>query len=178
MADTVSYAYDAERRQIKITSALDKQTVLAYDLDGRLTRSASQIGAQLVSCRSYTNTGKLLKAWGPGLTTASNICPAAAAPVAVTNYAYDNLDRLVRVTENLGAVEGGNRVSETIYNADDSVRISKRAAGSAQAQNYAAYTYTANGLEATVKDAKGNLTTYEYDGHDRRVKARFPKPAR
>ena len=27
---------------------------------------------------------------------------------------------------------------------------------------------------ATVKDAKNNLTTYQYDGHDRRLKTLFP----
>ena len=98
----------------------------------------------------------------------------AAEPVAVADYAYDDLDRLLRVTENLTAAEGGNRVSETVYNADDSVQAIRRAVGSAQAQTYAAYTYTANGLPATVKDAKNNLTTYEYDGHDRKVKSLFP----
>jgi hypothetical protein len=35
--------------------------------------------------------------------------------VAVTDYAYDDLDRLIRVTENLPAGEGGNRVTETAY---------------------------------------------------------------
>ena len=39
-------------------------------------------------------------------------------------------------------------------------------------------TYTANGLQATVKDAKGYLTTYQYDGHDRLIKTRFPNPAK
>lgn len=35
-------------------------------------------------------------------------------------------------------------------------------------------TFTANGKLATIKDAESNLTTYEYDGYDRRVKTRFP----
>jgi YD repeat-containing protein len=44
------------------------------------------------------------------------------------------------------------------------------------AQTAATYTYTDNGLPATVKDAKGNLTSYQYDGHDRQVQTRFPSP--
>jgi len=63
------------------------------------------------------------------VTAAATTCPTAAAPVAVTDYAYDDLDRLIRVTEALPAGEGGNR------------------------------------------------TTYEYDGHDRRVKLRYPHPS-
>ncbi|OGQ95295.1 MAG: hypothetical protein A2521_03965 [Deltaproteobacteria bacterium RIFOXYD12_FULL_57_12] len=42
--DTV--AYDAERRVTQITDALGKFTRQAYDADGRLVRSAAQIGSQ------------------------------------------------------------------------------------------------------------------------------------
>ena len=38
-------------------------------------------------------------------------------------------------------------------------------------------TYTANSQLATLKDAEGNLTTYEYDGFDRLAKSRYPVPA-
>lgn len=38
-------------------------------------------------------------------------------------------------------------------------------------------TYSSNGRVATVTDAEGNMTTYEYDGHDRLLKTRFPSPS-
>ncbi len=41
-------------------------------------------------------------------------------------------------------------------------------------QCYQEYSYTANGQVETVKDANGNLTTYEYDGHDRLYRMYFP----
>ncbi len=177
VTDTVTYAYDAERRVTQTTDALGKLTRQAYDADGRVIRSAAQIGTQwLVSCSTYTNSGKLLKAWGPGQTALDTTCPTAAAPVAVADYLYDNLDRPIRVTENLTAGEGGNRISETVYNADDSVQSVKRAVGTTLAQTYATYTYTINGLPASVKDAKNNLTTYQYDGHDRTLKTLYPNP--
>uniref|UniRef100_UPI000837B470 RHS repeat-associated core domain-containing protein n=1 Tax=Thauera butanivorans TaxID=86174 RepID=UPI000837B470 len=177
VTDTTTHAYDGQRRVTQTTDALGKQTRFGYDNDGRLIRSAAQLGSQwLVSCTSYTTTGKLLKAWGPALTAAATTCPTAAAPVAVTDYAYDDLDRLIRVTENLTSAQGGNRVTETVYNADDSVQSVNRAVGTALAQTYAAYTYSNNGLPLTLTDAKGNRTTYEYDGHDRRVKLRYPHP--
>lgn len=178
VTDVTTQAYDAQRRVTSTTDALSKQTQFAYDADGRQVRSAAQIGTQwLVSCSSYTVTGKILKSWGPALTTAATTCPGAAAPVAVTDYAYDDLDRLIRVTELLTAAEGGNRITETTYNLDGSVQNIKRAVGTSLAQTYAAYTYTNNGLPLTLTDAKGNRTTYEYDGHDRRTKLRYPHPA-
>ncbi|MBV6422923.1 MAG: hypothetical protein NAOJABEB_00710 [Steroidobacteraceae bacterium] len=36
------------------------------------------------------------------------------------------------------------------------------------------YTYRPNGQRATVKDANGNLSTFEYDGFDRLATLRFP----
>ncbi|WP_445371982.1 RHS repeat-associated core domain-containing protein [Methylomonas sp. HW2-6] len=175
VTDTVATAYDNERRPIQLTNALGKLTKQAYDNDGRLIRTAAQIGTQwLVSCNSYTPSGKLLKAWGPAQTTADTTCPATAAPVTVADYVYDNLDRLSTLTENLPAADGGNRVTQTVYNADDSVQIVKKAVGTGIAQNYATYTYSNNGLPLTVKDAKNQLTTYQYDGHDRKLKTLYP----
>jgi RHS repeat-associated protein len=37
-------------------------------------------------------------------------------------------------------------------------------------------TYSNNGVPLTVTDARGNVTTYEYDGFDRPVKTRYPHP--
>ncbi|MBS0555484.1 MAG: RHS repeat protein, partial [Proteobacteria bacterium] len=177
VTDTTTNVFDAQRRVTQTTDALGKQTQFGFDADGRVIRTAAQLGTQwLVACSTYTATGKRLKAWGPALTAAATTCPTAADPVAVTDYAYDDLDRLIRVTENLPAGEGGNRVTETVYNADGSVQSVQRAVGTALAQTYAATTYSANGLPVTLTDAKGNRTTFEYDGHDRRVKLRYPHP--
>jgi RHS repeat-associated protein len=41
-------------------------------------------------------------------------------------------------------------------------------------QNYATYTYTPNGKQASVADAKGNLATLAYDGFDRLRQWTFP----
>ncbi|MGQ5490872.1 hypothetical protein ACUH78_18700 [Thauera sp. ZXT1-4] len=49
----------------------------------------------------------------------------------------------MRVTEALPAAQGGNRVTETVYNADDSVHQVKRAVGTALAQTYVTTTYDA-----------------------------------
>ena len=57
-------------------------------------------------CEAAPRSGKLLKTWGPAQTVADTSCPAAAAPAAVTDYVYDDLDRLIRGVENLTVAEG------------------------------------------------------------------------
>lgn len=131
----------------------------------------------LVTCQTYTPSGKLLKSWGPAQTATATTCPTAAAPTPITDYVYDDLDRPTQVTENLTAAEGGNRVTQATYFADDRVQTVQRAVGTALAQTYASFTYTPNGLPATMADAKGNLTTTVYDGHDRKTQTRYPDKA-
>ena len=46
VSDTVATVYDAERRPTQVTNALGKLTRMAYDADGRLVRSAAQIGTR------------------------------------------------------------------------------------------------------------------------------------
>ena len=71
---------------------------------------------------------------------------------------------------------GPDRISETNYDAADQVLSAKRAVGTSLEQFAARYTYTTNGRLATIQDAEGALTTYEYDGHDRLKTIRYPRP--
>ncbi|MDQ0612258.1 RHS repeat-associated protein [Variovorax sp. W1I1] len=177
VTDTVTTAYDTERRAIQVTDAAGKLTKTTYDKDGRPTITAAQIGTQwLVSCSRYSETGKVTRAWGPGLTAAASTCPAEAAPVPITDTAYDDLDRAFRVTQYVPAADGGDRVTETVYNNDDTVKIVKKAVGTAIAQNYVEYAYTPNGNVDSSRDAKNNLTVYQYDGFDRLARTYYPLP--
>jgi RHS repeat-associated protein len=173
--DTVAFAYNANRQPIQMTDALGKLAKTFYDANGNQVRSATQIGTEwLVACSSYSGSDKLLTAWGPAKQASDGVCPAAAAPVSVTQHTYDDIDRNIRVTESLTAAEGGNRILETAYYADDKVMLVKRAVGSVVAQDYARYTYTPNGQIASIADAKNNLTTNVYDGHERKLKTMYP----
>lgn len=177
VGDTISFVYDTERRVTQTTNALGKLTRQGYDLDGRPVRSASQTGTQwLVSCTRYSLTGKPTRTWGPALTAADTTCPTEAAPVPITDIAYDDQDRTQRVTQSLTAAEGGSRLTDTSYYADSRVQTISRAVGTALAQSYAAYTYTPNGLPATLTDARGFRSAYAYDGLDRKVKLSYPNP--
>ncbi len=69
---------------------------------------------------------------------------------------------------------GPDRVSYNNYDAFSRVWKLTTGYGTTSATDEQIATFTGNGKMATVKDAEINLTTYEYDGHDRRVKTRFP----
>lgn len=69
---------------------------------------------------------------------------------------------------------GDDRVTRSVYDVASQLLQVQRAVGTSIQQNYATYTYSLNGKQKTVKDANGNLTTYEYDGFDRLSKLRFP----
>lgn len=171
VTDTVTTDYDAERRPIQVTNALGKISKLRYNADGRLALTAAQLGAEWsVSCRNYFPSGKLKTTWGPVLGAVDNACPAITDTVPTQSYAYDVLDRLSRAVEFLPVAEGGNRITDTLYYADNAIKTVRSAVGTGLAQDTASYTYTDNGLPETVKDAEGNLTTTVYDGHDRKSK--------
>lgn len=71
----------------------------------------------------------------------------AAGPDRITRNSYDAIDRIVKVQSAYGTVDQSDDVSNT---------------------------YSSNGKLATATDAEGNRTTYEYDGHDRLTKTRYP----
>ncbi|MFM0047294.1 RHS repeat-associated core domain-containing protein [Paraburkholderia sediminicola] len=175
--DTIATSYDSERRPIVTTDALGKQIQTSYDADGRPTSIARQLASQwLTSCTRYSETGKPVRAWGPSLTASATTCPAETAPVSITDTAYDDLDRAYQTTQYLSTSDGGNRVSTTIYNNDDTVAAVKKAVGTAQEQTYVQFTYTANGNLNSSADAKNNLTAYAYDGFDHRTRTYYPLP--
>ena len=132
--------------------------------DGRPIKVAAQIGAAwLVSCTRYSETGKVVRAWGPAQTAASTTCPAEAAPVPITDTAYDELDRPVRVTQYFRHRRAATASPDRLQRRRQRRSVNK-AVGSAVAQAYARYTYTPNGTLSYVADAKGNLTASFYDG--------------
>jgi RHS repeat-associated protein len=176
VTDVVTSTYDSERRPTEVKNALGKLTRTAYDADGRPVRMAAQVGAQwLVSCKRYSTSGKVVRSWGPSLMSADTSCPAEAAPVAVVDAVYDDLDRPKQVTRFLPATEGGNRVTSTTYYADDSVLSQSEAVGTT-VERKTTYTRNANGTVRSVADPKNNRTAYTYDGFDRLAQVSYPSP--
>ena len=69
---------------------------------------------------------------------------------------------------------GQDRISRTYYDLAGQVLKTTNAYGTSLAQDTSTATYTSSGLVATLTDANGNRTTYEYDGFNRLFKTRFP----
>ncbi|HEX5182072.1 MAG TPA: RHS repeat-associated core domain-containing protein [Allosphingosinicella sp.] len=72
---------------------------------------------------------------------------------------------------------GPDRITKTTYDPAGEAMLVQSAYGvTGVASNEVTTTYTPNGLVSTVTDANGNLTTYGYDGDDRRTTTYFPSP--
>jgi RHS repeat-associated protein len=69
---------------------------------------------------------------------------------------------------------GQDRIAKTSYDLAGRVTGVATALHTGDSATEVATTYTANGLVETVTDGEGNRTTYEYDGHDRLARTRYP----
>jgi RHS repeat-associated protein len=69
---------------------------------------------------------------------------------------------------------GPDRITRQLYDTAGQLLQVQRAYGTALQQNYATYSYSANGQRASVTDANGNRAELRYDGHDRQNRWVFP----
>jgi RHS repeat-associated protein len=115
---------------------------------------------------------------------------ANGSTVAATQLGYDSVGRQDCVAERMNPATfgslpaacslgttgtyGADRIQKSGYNGAGQVTTITSAYGTSLQQISGTFTYTPNGQIQTVADAKGNLTTYEYDGQDRPTKTRFP----
>jgi len=162
-------------------------TLYTYDVDALLTKVergsfSNQIFSPVLrSSNEYDAAGRR---------TATKVFDGVStALLALTHYSYDAADRLectavrLNLTTNNSAclassatALGPDRITKKEYNpAGEITRVLGWLGGRQIAS--ATYTYSANGKQQSVKDAEGNLTTLQYDGHDRLFKQRFPSLA-
>jgi RHS repeat-associated protein len=200
-ADTTRFRYDAARRQIGTTSP-DPDG--AGSLKMRATRTTyrpdSQVSKQElgnVNSQSDADWALFTTAQTVDIGFDSNARPvtsklsAGGTDYALTQTSYDALGRAecsaVRMNTaiygslpasacSLGTAGsfGADRIGKTIRDAAGQVTQLKVAFGTGDEANERTLTYSSNGQLATLKDAENNLTTYEYDGHDRLLKTRLP----
>ena len=71
--------------------------------------------------------------------------------------------------------QGNDRITKTVYDTTGMPWVEKRGFGTSLVQDYRTLTYDATRL-ATLTDANGNKTTYEYDSFKRLTKTRYPSP--
>ncbi|UKK86163.1 hypothetical protein L7H23_08725 [Sphingopyxis sp. BSN-002] len=129
-----------------------------YDIMGRKTKDAVSAdgSVQAVTQYSYTAAGDLE-------------CTA----VRMNSAAFGSLPSSA-CTLGTAGTQGNDRITRNTYIIPGRLQKVQRAYGTALQQDYVEYSYTANGQQKTVTDANGTTATYEYDGHDRLKRWRFP----
>ncbi len=201
-ADTTRYRYDAARQLVGVVgpdpdgggALKHRGSRTTFDADGRVTavemvavnsQSDGDWASPTVLQRTtsdYDSLGRLAK----------TSVLSGGVTYAVTQYSYDAANRLdctaVRMNPaTFGALpaactlattgsDGPDRITRTTWdNADRPSKITL-AYGTLAQQDERTFTYTNNGQIATLADALGGLTTYEYDGFDQLKKIRYPNP--
>ena len=137
-----------------------QQQATAYDALGRPTHQRAQAGGttHALTQVSYDAAGRtdcVVTRMNP-LTFAAppnSACTATGVgiygPDRVARYGYDAASQLTSTTAGYGS---GSPITESA-------------------------TYTNNGQPQTLTDGRGNVSTFEYDGHDRLKKLRYPNPS-
>ena len=200
-ADTVRYRYDANRQIVGVIgpdpdaggSLKHRAVRYTYNSDGQTTATEQgTVNSQSdADWANFTSLGKIEYAFDSiGLLTRESFI-ANSATHAVTQYSYTTVNTLECAATRLNPAVfgslpssactlgttgsyGPDRITKVIYDAADQVTQVKEAFGTALEQTAATLTYTNNGLQATLADARGSLTTFEYDGFDRLRKFRYP----
>ena len=111
----------------------------------------------------------------------------------VIQMSYDTMGRVDCVTARMNSAQfaslpssactlgtqgsaGPDRITKNTYDAAGQLLVLTRALGTTDQADDATYTWSANGKQASIKDANGNLATMSYDGFDRQSQWNFPSP--
>ena len=95
--------------------------------------------------------------------------------VRMNKIAFGSLPAAACTLGTTGA-DGADRITKNLYNNDGTLWKVQRAYGTPLQQDYATYTYTANGKQASMTDARGYRAEMRYDGFDQQSYWYFPHP--
>ena len=142
-----------------------------YDRNGQLFNITENL---------FSITGQVVKSYGsecfryPADLSLKSTYPEGSRETSLAKCGYsvieyDDLDRPYLTTD-----AQGRKVKTLFRTKADNRQIIIKAYGTSLQQNYATYSYSPNGKTASVMDANGNVTTYDYDGHDRLSRLNLP----
>ena len=147
---------DANSASLTVLSRVD----LAYDAHRNPARATMTAGGtvQSVADKSFDDRGQLQCE-----TLRMNPAVFAALPASAC-------------TLSTAGAQGPDRITRNVYDNAGQLLQVQRAWSTPLQQNYATYTYSANGRQTSVTDANGNRASLSYDGFDRQVQWNFPSP--
>lgn len=201
-ADTTMYRYDADREQIGVVgpdpdgagSLHNRAIRTTYDGHGLVTKveRGTVNSYSDVDWAAFSSLQEADASYDSNLRPVTKSVASGGTTYALTQTSYDNRGRVQCVAQRMNPATfgslpsdactlgtsgsyGPDRITKTSYDAAGHVTLVQRAYGVTGIQSDdVTTTYTTNGLVSTVKDAEGNLTTYGYDGDDRRTTTYFP----
>jgi RHS repeat-associated protein len=198
--DTVRVRFDAARQVVGTVSpdpdGAGSRTPLAsrttYNSDGLVTVSESGTVADQsdAAWAAFSSAQQVNLSYDAANRPIKTTVTAGGTTHAVAQQSYDSAGRpdcsAVRMdpaqwTSQTNAcapqttsANGPDRIVRPTYDALNRVVTQSEAVGTAGVAVTQTNAYTPNGQLASVKDGENNLTTYEYDGHDRLLKTRYP----
>ncbi len=198
-ADTTTYRYDADRELVGAISAdpdgagARKRRAVRTTYNDRgvvtLTEAGTVNGTTDTDWAAFSSQQQTATTLDAADRKAQVAIAAGGTTYTVTQYSYDADGRAdcvaVRMkpatfgslpaacTLTTGSGDADRIVKYTYDNADQVTKVTLAYGTGAQSDDTIA-TYTDNGALATLTDAEGNKTTYEYDGVDRLLKTRYP----
>jgi RHS repeat-associated protein len=200
-ADTMRLRFDSARRMIGVVApdpdgggALKlRARRLTYNANGQVSLEESGT----VNSQSDSDWAAFSPLQAEATTYDTNARPttnkvlSGGTAFALTHVSYDSLGRPQCLTQRMNPAEfaslptsaceadtqgsfGPDRIRKTFYDEIGRVNQVRTALGLNEERNESTTTYRLNGQIETLTDGMGNKTSYEYDGHDRLAKTRFP----
>lgn len=187
-ADTTVIAYDVLRRVVSQTSPdpdgagplKKRRATYHYLASGEI--DSKGIGT-VDGAGVYSQAQTLATTFDGNHRKIKDVLSGGATTYSVVQYGYDSFGRLQCVAQRMDAAQwagqtdacvpqttaslGADRIIKYSYDVGDRPTGLTMAYGTADVANDQTLTYSANGKRATVTDAKGNVTSFAYDGFDR-----------
>ncbi|HZF27542.1 MAG TPA: RHS repeat-associated core domain-containing protein [Gammaproteobacteria bacterium] len=150
---TVESLSDADWTAMTVLEALN----VGYDAAGRQASQSLTVGGSVLALRQFS-----YNAAGRPECTAQRMNPTtfSSLPSACTLATTGSF--------------GPDRITRTSYDAAGRSWLVQEGFPTSVLREVEKTTYTSNGNPLTNTDARGNVTTFEYDGHDRPYKMRYP----
>jgi RHS repeat-associated protein len=200
-SDTQVWKFDAMRRPVGAIGPdpdgagplLNRARKSTYDGDGRRTKieEGTTTGQSDADFALFSPLESMEAEYDIMDRPTKIVTKGGSATFGVTQYSYDAFGRreCVAVRMNPAAFSslpssactlgpegpnGPDRISKNFYDAAGQLTKTQGALGTVDVSDDQTITYTSNGKTATIADGESNLTTFEYDGHDRLKKIRYP----
>lgn len=200
--DTVTYRYDLGRNLVGTISPdpdgtggpLKRSAVkISYNADGQPTLKEAGIvnGTTDADWAAFSSQQQATTNYDSNGGKASEVITAGGVTYGVTQYSYDIAGRLDCTALRMNSSQwaslppsactpqttgsaGADRITKLGYDAVNRVNKVTDALGTSDQSDERTVTYTISDKAQTETDARGNITTYTYDGFDRLIARAFP----